>query len=97
MNLLIVQAIKEKRYLRYFHKDLLRIVQPHAYGIFSNHTKMLVAWHTGGERDKGEMPGWGQCHSDGMHDVQILDETFPRAHKDYNPNDKRFLEFFAKL
>lgn len=97
MRQIIVDAIAKKRYITFTYKQLPRVVQPHAYGLFSNAVDMLVAWQTDGLRDKGELPGWGQYHPDDMHALSLSDETFPSPHSQYNPNDKRFLRVYAKL
>jgi hypothetical protein len=97
MMKIITEAITRKQYLKFTHKNLLRIVQPHTYGLFSNNTDMLVAYQTGGKRDKGDLPGWGNYHPIDMHDVQILGETFPKAQPDYKKNDRRFRKIYSQL
>lgn len=72
---IITEAITQKQYLKFIYKGLPRIVQPHAYGLFSNSVDMLVGWQIGGERDKGDLPGWGNYLLGGISGESLSGET----------------------
>jgi len=72
----IRQAITERRLLQVTLNGLVRIVEPHDYGIKKG-ARQLLAYQIGGESSSGGLPDWRWLHIAKMSDIALLDGTFP--------------------
>lgn len=82
------------------YKDLLRIVEPHTYGISNKGKETLSGFQVGGESDSIHIPGWGQFIIEGISSLEILEETFePRYSEGYRsgPTNKIFSQIYCDV
>jgi hypothetical protein len=68
-------AIANKRLLRFRLHDLLRIAEPHDYGIRGGAPQLLV-YQVGGKSRSGRLPAWRWVVLGHASDFEVLDETF---------------------
>lgn len=73
---LILTAIHEKRLLRFFYHDKIRIVEPQDYGIQKGAVH-LFTYQFAGESGSGTLPDWRKFAVKSMAKVELLDKTFP--------------------
>ncbi|WP_394831004.1 hypothetical protein LVJ94_31290 [Pendulispora rubella] len=73
---LILQAITERRLMQLKLNGLVRIVEPHDYGLKKGEAQLL-AYQIGGQSSSGGLPEWRWLKVDKMSDVSLLEATFP--------------------
>jgi hypothetical protein len=86
----IRRAIATKRLLKFSLYGLVRIAEPHDYGIRGGAPQLLAYQVRGGTRS-GKLPAWRWVALDRASDFEVLDETFPgsrnaetQAHADWD-------------
>src|SRR5689334_22535614 len=72
---LILKAIHERRLLRFFYKDKIRIAEPQDYGI-QKAAVNLFTYQFGGESSSGRLPDWRKFSVKGISRLEVLDKTF---------------------
>jgi hypothetical protein len=75
-SLLIRRAIHERRLIEFHFDGLLRIGEPHDYGIHAGVERLLV-YQTAGESRSGQLPNWREIHVARIENLRVLGETFP--------------------
>lgn len=73
---LILTAIHEKRLLRFFYHDKIRIVEPQDYGIQKG-VVHLFTYQFAGESASGTLPDWRKFAVKSVSRVELLEKTFP--------------------
>ena len=73
---MILQAISERRLLQLTLNGLVRIVEPHDYGLRKGEA-LLLAYQIGGQSASGGLPEWRWLKVEKMCDVSLLDASFP--------------------
>lgn len=92
MNQLIIDAIRQRRRLRFSYNGKPRIVEPQCYGIGTRGTELLRAH----QLQSGSQP-------EPLFDVSkvtelvVLDESFTRPGPNYKSNDSAMQVIFAQL
>lgn len=92
MNPLIIQAIHEKRRLRFSYHGVSRLVEPQCYGTGHRGTELLRGY----QREGGTQP-------EPLFDVSkisglmLLDEYFPVPGPNYKRNDSAMRAIFCQL
>ena len=92
MNPMLVQAIEQKRRLRFSYNDKPRLAEPQCYGIGTKGTELLRVHQIEG----GAQP-------EPLFDVsrivalEVLDERFDRPGPNYKKNDSAMKIIFAQL
>jgi hypothetical protein len=61
-----MEAIDQRRMLRFIYHDKVRIAEPHNHGI-RNSSAQLLGWQTGGENSR-PLPCWLTVKTDEMLD-----------------------------
>ena len=89
MNATICEAIRARRLLMFEYADLMRVVEPHLYGVNSAGHDALTAWLRPGHSRVDPQGGWRMYLVSDMHALQPLDETFERPRPGYNARDPR--------
>jgi hypothetical protein len=89
MNETICGAIRARKLLMFEYADLMRVVEPHLYGVNSAGHDALTAWLRPGHSRTDPRGGWRMYLVRDMHHVQELDERFERPRAGYNPRDER--------
>ena len=72
---LLIQAIKEKRLIRFLYNGKRRIAEPHDYGIQKGSTKLL-SYQIGGESTTGGLPDWRSVDVPKISKLELLEEHF---------------------
>lgn len=76
MEKLILEAIADKRLIEFYYQNLLRIVEPHVYGV-TNGAQQVLGYQTGGRSSNGGLPDWRRFDLNQMSRLTILAQTFP--------------------
>ncbi|HEY0970043.1 MAG TPA: hypothetical protein VGE02_03590 [Gemmatimonadales bacterium] len=92
MDLRICNAIAERRLLMVGYKGVLRVVEPHLHGRTTTGNDALSAWMRPGWSRVDPEGGWRLFHTDALHDMQVLPESFDAPRPDFNPADAHFAE-----
>ena len=93
----ICGAIRARSLLMFEYADLMRVVEPHLYGVNSAGHEALTAWLRPGHSRTDPQGGWRMYLVRDMHHVQALGETFARPRTGYNPRDERMQRVFCAL
>ena len=72
MNIVICDAIRARRQLRFVYDGYERIVEPHAYGVNTAGHEAVSGWLAGGWSASEPEPGWRMFLVERMHDVAAL-------------------------
>jgi len=96
-NSSLLQAIRERRLLRFSYHDHVREVQPHTYGTTRTGQKALRAYQVGGTSGSGHIPDWRIFRIADIRSATLLTETFARAAPGYRKNDPAFATIDAQL
>jgi hypothetical protein len=72
---LIRCAIAERRLIRFEVDGLVRIAEPHDYGIRKD-VPQLLAYQTGGQSKSGKLPNWRWFVISRMSNLEILSQSF---------------------
>ena len=97
MNLLVCDAIRVRRLLRFIYEGYERIVEPHLYGINTANHEMLSGYLIAGWSASEGSPGWRSYLVREMHDIHVLAEPFRGPRPGYNPDDRRMRQIFCRL
>lgn len=90
-NPLVVQAIREKRRLRFTYNDSVRVAEPQCYGIGTKGTELLRA-HIVHARMPAALFDLSKAS-----DIELLDETFERPGPGYRKDDSAMATIFSQL
>ena len=72
---LLLTSIHEKRLLRFFYKEKIRIVEPQDYGIQKGAVH-LFTYQTAGQSGSGSLPDWRKFSVQGISRLEVLERTF---------------------
>ena len=97
MNVIICDAVRARRLLRFFYDGYERIVEPHVYGLNSAGHEAVRGWLARGWSKSGEEPGWRMFLVSEMRDVAAMVEAFPAPRAGYNPEDTQFREVYCRV
>jgi len=89
MDALICTAIAERRLLMFAYADLMRVVEPHLYGVNSAGHLVLSAWLLPGYSRSDPAGGWRSYLVSGISAAQLLGERFAGPRPGFNPGDPR--------
>lgn len=76
MDTIIKAAIANKQLLSFFYHGLLRIAEPHVYGVQQGKYQLLC-FQVRGHSSSGLLPDWRRIDLSQVQNLQILDEHFP--------------------
>ncbi|MEI6775641.1 MAG: hypothetical protein WCK70_01945 [Chloroflexales bacterium] len=76
MDTIIRAAIANKQLLSFSYHGLLRIVEPHVYGVQSGKYQLLC-FQVRGQSSSGRLPDWRRIDLSQAQNLRILDEYFP--------------------
>jgi hypothetical protein len=97
MDLRICDAIANRRLLMLGYKGVLRVVEPHLYGLTTTGREALSAWMRPGWSRVDPEGGWRLFHTDDFRELQALPERFDGARAGFNPADAHFVEVFCHV
>jgi hypothetical protein len=91
-----VEAIKNRRLLRFHYHGLPRIVEPHAYGVSRRGARVLRCYQLAGGSVSAEPEGWKLMKVAEISGA-ALGEAFAAARPDYRRGDRHMLTILAEL
>jgi len=97
MNVVICDAIRARRLLRFVYDGYERVVEPHLYGINTAGHEALSGYLVGGWSSSEGGPGWRTYLTDKMHDTAALAEPFTKTRPEYNPDDSRMTRVYCRI
>ena len=97
MNVVICDAIRARRLLRFVYDGYERVVEPHLYGVNSAGHESLSGWLVSGWSSSDPEPGWRTYLVDQMRDTAALAEGFSGTREGYNPNDSRTARIHCRI
>ncbi len=97
MDPVICTAVTRRQLLMFGYKGVVRVVEPHLYGLLADGREALSAWMRPGWSRTNPDGGWRLFHADALERVQALPELFGGARPDFNPDDPHFAEVFCRL
>jgi hypothetical protein len=77
--------------------DLIRVVEPHRFGINSAGRPMLSGWLRAGYSRSDQAGGWRNYLLDEITAFQLLDAPFAGTRPGYAAHDQRLREVFCEL
>jgi len=92
-TILIIEAIRSKRLLRFDYKGRLRLVEPHTYGRDRWQREMLCAF----QLDGGSSHGWRTFVIGEASGVRLDLASFTAPRPEYVRDDGAFSEILAQL
>ena len=97
MQLIICQAIAERRLLMFSYGGAVRVVEPHLCGRTTAGHPALSAWMRPGWSRADPEGGWRMFRLDALESVQALPDRFDGPREGFNPDDPHFTEIFCRL
>ena len=97
MNVVICDAIRARRLVRFVYDGYERVVEPHLYGINSAGHEALSGYLVRGWSASETAPGWRTYLIDEMRDTAALADSFSGTREGYNPADSRMIRIFCRL
>jgi hypothetical protein len=79
------------------YADLIRVVEPHRFGVNSAGHEMLSGWLRAGYSRSDPAGGWRNYLTTDISALQVLDAPFAGTRPGYAPHDPRMREVFAEL
>jgi hypothetical protein len=77
--------------------DLIRVVEPHRYGVNSAGHEMLSGWLRAGYSRSDPAGGWRNYLLSDLHALQVLDAPFAGTRPGYVAHDPRMREVYCEL
>ena len=82
---IICEAIEGRKYLKFVYEGGERIVEPYLLGIDKKGKMKLSGYQIEGYSKSGQPEGWKLFRVYDIECLQLLDKTFEKVRKDYNP------------
>lgn len=92
MNPLLVNAIKQKRRLRFVYNGKSRLVEPQCYGIGARGTQLLRGHQLQGGEQREPLFDVSR-----IADLEVLPDVFDRPGPNYKRGDSAMKTIFAQL
>lgn len=92
MNETLLQAIRQKRRLRFTYNGKARLVEPQCYGLGTKGTELLRAHQLQGGTEREPLFDVAKIGA-----LEILDEVFSRPGPNYKRDDSAMKTIFAQL
>src|SRR6185437_7755985 len=96
MNIVLCDAIRERRLVRFVYAGYERIVEPYTYGTTREGRELLMGWLARGWSSSVTAPGWRTFHVDEMHDVAATAESFAGWRAGYRGGGRRFANVYCQ-
>jgi hypothetical protein len=93
---LIRTAIAQRRVIRFQLGGLLRVAEPHDYGIM-NGTLRLFVYQVGGESRSGRLPDWRWVTLSEASSFELLERTFSRRRPAASGKHQHWDKLFASV
>jgi hypothetical protein len=90
-------AIRRRSLVMFEYGDLIRVVEPHRYGVNSAGHEMLSGWLRAGYSRSDPAGGWRNYLLSDLHALQVLDAPFAGTRPGYAAHDPRMREVYCEL
>ena len=90
-------AIRRRSLVMFEYGDLIRVVEPHRFGINSAGHEMLSGWLRAGYSRSDPAGGWRNYLLSDVSALQVLDAPFAGTRPGYTANDPRMREVHCQL
>jgi hypothetical protein len=90
-------AITRRSLVMFEYGDLIRVVEPHRFGINSAGHEMLSGWLRAGYSRSDPAGGWRNYLLSDVSALQVLDAPFAGTRPGYAAHDPRMREVFCEL
>jgi hypothetical protein len=90
-------AITRRSLVMFEYSDLIRVVEPHRFGINSAGHEMLSGWLRAGYSRSDPAGGWRNYLLSDVSALQVLDAPFAGTRPGYAAHDPRMREVFCEL
>jgi hypothetical protein len=88
MNSILCEAIRGRRLVRFAYRGGYRIVEPYVYGADTEGRDLLRGFQTYGYSTSGRPSGWRLFRVDKLADLAIIENSFSKARRGYDPHDQ---------
>ncbi len=90
-------AIRRRSLVMFEYGDLIRVVEPHRFGINSAGHEMLSGWLRAGYSRSDPAGGWRNYLLSDVSALQVLDAPFVGSRPGYVAHDPRMHEIYCEL
>ena len=90
-------AIRRRSLVMFEYGDLIRVVEPHRYGVNSAGHEMLSGWLRAGYSRSDPAGGWRNYLLSDVSALQVLDAPFAGTRPGYAAHDARMREVYCEL
>jgi hypothetical protein len=90
-------AIHRRSLVMFEYGDLIRVVEPHRFGVNSAGHEMLSGWLRAGYSRSDPAGGWRNYLLPDVSALQVLDAPFAGARPGYATHDARMREVYCEL
>ena len=90
-------AIRRRSLVMFEYGDLIRVVEPHRFGVNSAGHPMLSGWLRAGYSRSDPAGGWRNYLLEEITAFQVLDAPFAGSRPGYAAHDARMREVFCEL
>jgi len=90
-------AIRRRSLVMFEYGDLIRVVEPHRFGINSAGHEMLSGWLRAGYSRSDPAGGWRNYLLNDVSALQVLDAPFAGTRPGYAAHDARMREVYCEL
>ena len=90
-------AIRRRSLVMFEYGDLIRVVEPHRFGINSVGHEMLSGWLRAGYSRSDPAGGWRNYLLSDVSALQVLDAPFVGSRPGYVAHDPRMREIYCEL
>ena len=90
-------AIRRRSLVMFEYGDLIRVVEPHRFGVNSAGHEMLSGWLRAGYSRSDPAGGWRNYLVSDVSALQVLDAPFAGTRPGYAAHDPRMREVYCEL
>ena len=90
-------AIRRRSLVMFEYGDLIRVVEPHRFGVNSAGHEMLSGWLRAGYSRSDPAGGWRNYLVSDLSALQVLDAPFAGTRPGYAAHDARMREVYCEL
>ncbi|GAA4400449.1 hypothetical protein [Quisquiliibacterium transsilvanicum] len=93
----IVDAINDRKLIRFTYHGHLRVVEPHTYGRDRKNHDAVRGYQVGGSSSSTSLPEWRVFHVAEMTGLSVTSRGFPGARPGYVRGDTAMTAIYAQL
>jgi len=93
---ILVHAVQNHRVVDLVYHGFRRSVEPYMVGIHQAGEAILLGYQIAGFSQRGDVPGWRTFILSEITEVIATDRVFTSGRGDFNRNDSRMTEIFAR-